>query len=141
MGPLSSVAVAVTFKAFVGSVIVTLCSTAEQTVPSIVTLTVYTPAPNPFIVLEVTPLSICGGVVFHLNVKVAPGFAIEDALTVALPVLSPVHNTSTILSTVTMASHVFEQSITTPCVNSQPFASVTVTVCVPAGKLVAVMVV
>ena len=57
VGPVSSVAVAVTLTEDEGSVIVTLCCTGWQRVPSIVTLTVYTPAPKPVTVLVVTPAS------------------------------------------------------------------------------------
>ncbi len=59
-----------------------------------VTLTVYIPAVKPVRVLVVTPASICCGVVFHVNVKVLDESYPELALTVVLPVLSPVHKTS-----------------------------------------------
>ena len=101
----------------------------------------YIPAVRPVSVLEVAPLTTVGGVVSQVKVNVAPGFATELALTVALPVSSPVQSTSTISSTAITASQVFEQSITTPCSNSQPLASVTVTVCVPEGRFTAVAVV
>ena len=55
VGPVSSVAVAVTLRTVAGSVIVILCSTGRHNVPSILTLTVYTPAVRLLIVLVVTP--------------------------------------------------------------------------------------
>ena len=69
---------------------------------------------------------------FQVNVNVTPGFATELALTVALPVLSFLHNTLVISSTDITASQSCTQLITTLCVETQPLASVTVTVyCVP----------
>ena len=101
----------------------------------------YIPAVNPLKVLVVTPESTCAGVVFQVKVNVAEELADELALTVVLPVASPAHNTSVTSSTSTIASHVLEQSITTPCSKTHPLASVIVTVCVAAGKFVAVCVV
>ncbi|CAM3451779.1 hypothetical protein AEQU2_02191 [Aequorivita lipolytica] len=124
-GPISSVAVAVTVKGVEGSVIVISWVTAGQTDPSIVTITVYVPAVSPFTVLETTPLSTCGGIVFQLNVKVEPGFETELAPTVALPVASLVHNTLVTWSMAIMASQVTIHSIITSSSEIHPLVSVT----------------
>ena len=69
---------------------------------------------------------------FHTKVNVALGFAIELALTVALPVLSPLHNILSMSPTAITASQSLTQLITTLCTAVQPLASVTVTeYCVP----------
>ncbi len=78
---------------------------------------------------------------FQTNVKVADGFATEEALTVALPVESFLQRISVMSSIEITASQSLKQSIATLCSKTQSFASVMVTVCVPTGKLIAVCVV
>ena len=136
VGPDSSVVVAVTSSALLGSVIAIVSSTAWHTVPSIVTLTEYTPEDKLANVLDVTAVSVCTSETpsFQTKVKVALGLASELAVTVPEPVVSPVQSTSVTFVIAISASHVLTHSITILWVIVQLLASVTVTLCVPSDN-------
>jgi hypothetical protein len=113
-----------------GSVIVTV-AVKVQSVPS-VTVTVYVPAAR-----LVAVAVVCTGSVFHENKY---GRVPPEAVTVALPVDWPKHNTSVWLVIAT-TNGLAGSVIVALAVAVQPRESVTVTIYVPADRLLMVAVV